>query len=49
MVTDAAAVLMSEDPDLDTTRLWHMWLGHMSERELHVLSKLLAQRPITLV
>jgi len=39
MVTGDAAVSMSEDSDLDTTRLWHMRLGHMSERELHVLSK----------
>jgi len=34
-----AAMSMSGDPDLDTTRLWHMRLGHMSERGLHVLSK----------
>ena len=34
-----AAVSMSEDPDLDTTHLWHMRLGHISERGLHVLSK----------
>ena len=32
-VTGDAAVSMSEDPDLDTTRLWHMQLGHMSERD----------------
>ena len=38
-VTGNAPVSMSEDSDLDTTRLWHMWLGHMSERGLHVLSK----------
>jgi len=38
-VTDDAAVSMSEDPDLDTTRLWYMRLRHMSERGLHVLSK----------
>ena len=38
-VTSDAAVSMSEDPDLDTTRLWHMRLGHMSERGLRVLSK----------
>ena len=30
---------LSKDPDLDTTHLWHMRLGHMSERGLHVLSK----------
>jgi len=34
-----AAVSMSEGPDLHTTRLWHMQLGYMSERGLHVLSK----------
>jgi len=32
-------VSMSEDSDLDTTRLWHMRLGHMSEGGLHMLSK----------
>ena len=31
-VTGDAVVSMSEDPDLDTTRLWHMRLGYMSER-----------------
>ena len=39
MVTGDAAVSMSEDPDLDTTHLWHIRLGHMSERGLHVWSK----------
>jgi len=39
MVTGVVAVSMSEDPDLDTTCLSHMWLGHISERGLHVLSK----------
>ena len=38
-VTSDVAVSMSEDLDLDTTRLWHMWLRHMSERGLHMLSK----------
>ena len=38
-VTGDAAVSMSEDPDLNTTHLWPMRLGHMSEKELHVLSK----------
>jgi len=38
-VTGDVAVSMSEDPDLDTTHLWHMRLGHMSERGLYVLSK----------
>ena len=32
-------VSISEDPNLDTTHLRHMRLEHMSERELHVLSK----------
>ena len=38
-MTGDADVSMSENPDLDTTHLWHMQLGHMSERGLHVLSK----------
>jgi len=38
-MTGDAAVLVLEDPYLDTTRLWHKRLGYMSERELHVLSK----------
>ena len=38
-VTGDATMSMSEDPDLYTIRLWHMRLGHMSERRLHVLSK----------
>ena len=38
-VTGDAVVSISEDPDLDTTHLWHMQLEHMSERGLHVLSK----------
>jgi len=38
-VTGDATVSMSEDPDLDTTRLWYVRLGHISKRELHVLSK----------
>jgi len=38
-VSGVAAVSISEDPDVDTTCLWHMRLGHMSERGLHVLSK----------
>jgi len=29
----------SDDPDSDTTRLWHMCLGHMSERGMTILSK----------
>ncbi|KAK2982593.1 hypothetical protein RJ640_002082 [Escallonia rubra] len=31
-VTGAAAVASSSDIDSDTTKLWHMHLGHMSER-----------------
>ncbi|GAV69795.1 gag_pre-integrs domain-containing protein [Cephalotus follicularis] len=27
------------DKDADTTRLWHIRLGHMSERELQIMSK----------
>ena len=38
-MTGAAAVSISEDPDLDTNRLWNMRLGHMSEGGLRVLSK----------
>ena len=38
-VTGDAVVLMSEDPELNTTRLWHKRLGHMSKKGLHVLGK----------
>jgi hypothetical protein len=38
-VTGSAAVSSSDDPDSDTTRLWHMRLGHMSERGMTILSK----------
>ena len=38
-VAGDAAMSILEDQDLDTTRLWHMRLGHMSKRGLHVLSK----------
>jgi len=38
IVTSVVVVWLSEDPYLNTTRLWHMWLGHMAER-LHALSK----------
>ncbi|KAK2965449.1 hypothetical protein RJ640_008243 [Escallonia rubra] len=38
-VTGAAAVASSSDIDFDTTMLWHMHLGHMSERGMDVLSK----------
>ncbi|KAK2970126.1 hypothetical protein RJ640_001603 [Escallonia rubra] len=35
----AAATVSSSDIDSDTTKLWHMRLGHMSERGMDVLSK----------
>ena len=35
IVGDASAAIEKED----TTRLWHMHLGHMSERGLQVLHK----------
>jgi hypothetical protein len=38
-VTGLADVSSSDDPDSDTTRLWHMRLGHMSERGMTILSK----------
>ncbi|KAK3038019.1 hypothetical protein RJ639_029970 [Escallonia herrerae] len=39
-VTGAAATIASSsDIDNDTTKLWHMRLGHMSERGMDVLSK----------
>ncbi|KAK3038286.1 hypothetical protein RJ639_029874 [Escallonia herrerae] len=38
-VIGAAAVASSSDIDSDTTKLWHMRLGHMSERGMDVLSK----------
>ncbi|KAK2995481.1 hypothetical protein RJ640_016837 [Escallonia rubra] len=39
-VTGAAATTASSsDIDYDTTKLWHMRLGHMSERDMDVLSK----------
>ncbi|KAK2967390.1 hypothetical protein RJ640_023981 [Escallonia rubra] len=38
-VTRAAATASSSDIDSDTTKLWHMHLGHMSERGMDVLSE----------
>ncbi|KAK2985063.1 hypothetical protein RJ640_022941 [Escallonia rubra] len=38
-VTGAAATASSSDIDSNTTKLWHMCLGHMSERGMDVLSK----------
>ncbi|KAK2970416.1 hypothetical protein RJ640_016270 [Escallonia rubra] len=38
-VTRTAAVALSSDIDSDTSKLWHMRLGHMSERGMDVLSK----------
>ncbi|XP_021300469.1 uncharacterized protein LOC110428874, partial [Herrania umbratica] len=34
-----ASVVSSHDPDDDVTRLWHMRLGHMSEKGMTELSK----------
>ncbi|KAK3043650.1 hypothetical protein RJ639_000066 [Escallonia herrerae] len=38
-VSGAAATDSSSDIDSDTTKLWHMRLGHMSERGMDVLSE----------
>ncbi|KAK2976251.1 hypothetical protein RJ640_021962 [Escallonia rubra] len=38
-VTGAAAAASSSDIDSDTTKLWHMRLGNMSERGMDMLSK----------
>jgi hypothetical protein len=38
-VTGEAAVSTSADSDAISTHLWHMRLGHMSERGLEELSK----------
>ncbi|KAK2978679.1 hypothetical protein RJ640_012585, partial [Escallonia rubra] len=38
-VTGAATAASSSEIDSDTTKLWHMRLGHMSERGMDVLSK----------
>jgi len=38
-IVSAAAVSSSLDHKLDTTRLWHMHLGHMSEARMTILSK----------
>ncbi|GAV83405.1 gag_pre-integrs domain-containing protein [Cephalotus follicularis] len=35
----ATVASSSGDKDADTTRLWHMHLGHMSERGLQIMSK----------
>ncbi|KAK2983044.1 hypothetical protein RJ640_001146 [Escallonia rubra] len=35
----AAAAASCSGVDFDTTKLWHMCLGHMSERDMDVLSK----------
>ncbi|KAK3023381.1 hypothetical protein RJ639_044237 [Escallonia herrerae] len=39
IVTGAAAITSSSDIDSDTTKLWYINLGHMSERGMDVLSK----------
>jgi hypothetical protein len=38
-VTCSTTVSYSDDLDSDTTRLWHMRFGHMSERGMTILSK----------
>lgn len=38
-VSGAAAVSSSTDTNSDTTRIWHMGLGHMGERGMTMLSK----------
>ena len=38
-VVGAAAVSSSHNSELDTTHLWHMRLGHMSEAGMSILSK----------
>ncbi|KAK3001855.1 hypothetical protein RJ639_020260 [Escallonia herrerae] len=38
-IIGTAAAASSSDIDSDTTKLWHMRLGHMSERGMDVLSK----------
>ncbi|KAK3010670.1 hypothetical protein RJ639_011399 [Escallonia herrerae] len=38
-VRGAATTASSSDIDSNTTKLWHMRLGHMSERDMDVLSK----------
>ncbi|KAK2989282.1 hypothetical protein RJ640_000032 [Escallonia rubra] len=39
IVTEAVAAAPSSGIDFDTTKLWHMRLGHMSERGMDVVSK----------
>ena len=38
-IVGAATVSSSLDNELDTTHLWHMHLGHMSEAGMTILSK----------
>lgn len=38
-VTGVAAVFSLENSDSHTTHLWHMRLGHISERDMMVLRK----------
>lgn len=38
-VTGTLAVASSEDRQSDMTKLWHIGLGHMSERGMQILSK----------
>ena len=39
-MTGVVVVSLSEDSDLDISRLWHKRLGQISERGLHALSKI---------
>ena len=39
MVIGSTVVSSLDDPNLDTTCLWHMQLGHMSERGMTILNK----------
>ena len=38
-VVTGSAAISSSMPDNDVTKLWHMRLGHMSEKGMHLLSK----------
>jgi hypothetical protein len=44
IVTGGVAVTTSGESDVTSTHLWHMHLGHMSERNLKESSKQLAWR-----
>ncbi|KAK3000208.1 hypothetical protein RJ639_022739 [Escallonia herrerae] len=38
-ITGGATIALSSDIDFETTKLWHMRLGHMSEKGMDMLSK----------